>query len=88
MPDNRECYYEEYIDADGRERRLRLDPTGEWCEHVAPGLWFYVTSDSVPPELRKRGELSIANAEHQARCKASPECSCSPSCSGGCKCSR
>ena len=25
----------------------------------------------------------IANAEHQARCKASPECSCSPSSSGG-----
>jgi hypothetical protein len=41
----------------------------------------FATPETWIARLRETGDLP--NAEHQARCKASPECSCSPFFSGG-----
>jgi hypothetical protein len=76
------------IRVDGKDARVTVRARAGWddIEQTAVFSVETLTAFIGDPWLMVREglrEFATANAEHQARCKASPECSCSPSSSGG-----
>ena len=58
----KKSFIERYRLASGHFVDYRLDHDGEWYIMFSGGIWLSTPSDAIPPELRKRGELSVANS--------------------------